>query len=109
VAFDVLIGVALYLWYRSHEVQRFLYDCPGEITQRSQLCLWIDDVFRDRANWTQQFGAECVFLQMVRVYLENRFDDVLELNRILPAVQISSAVRDLFRDSNGKAILQKAG
>jgi hypothetical protein len=105
IAFDGLIGVSLYLWYRSHEVQQIIKECPEEITRRSELCVWIDDVLRDKANWTREFGAECVFLQMVRAHLENRFEDVIELARVLPAVQITPTVCNLFRDANGKLIL----
>jgi hypothetical protein len=105
VAFDVLIGVALYLWYRNHEVQQFLEDCPTQTANPSQVGAWIDDLMRDPAHWTRHFGAECVFLQMVRLLLENQPEHVAELNTVLPAVQISPAVRNLFRTADGSKIL----
>lgn len=100
IAFDVVVGVAVYVWYRNTEVQQMLCQCPHEITRRKELCLWIDNVMRDRRNWMREFGAECVFLQMVRVYLEDRLTDAIELERILPAVQIDPQVRQLFHDSH---------
>ena len=96
VAFDVLVGVSLYIGYCSREVQLFLRDFPADSDRRSEICLWIDDRMRDSANWTRQFGAECVFLQMVRMFLEGRNDDVRELDHVLPAVQITPAVRSLL-------------
>ena len=42
---------------------------------------------------------------MVRAFLSNRYDDVAELNRVIPVLRMTPRVRALFVDSFGAMLL----
>jgi hypothetical protein len=109
IALDILVGISVYHWYRGHELQKFIRDFPRDAIDANSVCRWIEDVVRAPENWVARFGLECVFLQMLRAYLAGRFDDVAELNHIMPALRMTARVRSLFVDSFGFSLLPVDG
>ena len=46
VAFDVLVGLSIFLWYRGRELQKLVHDFPDGTPDAGAVCRWIEDVVR---------------------------------------------------------------
>lgn len=103
LVFDAILLMLAYTVYQGHKLRAIVLSFPAAPDDADDVADWIHDVSSESRLY-DKFTDESIFLLIVEEFLRKRYATVRQVSQQFPRLRVTQAVRDQFRDGNGKAL-----